>query len=154
MRETVARIHYQFFMIEESVSVYMFQKDVQSRRSRTLFLKTSPCNARTRFSYPPPAFYDWGECVRVYVLKGSSVQAVPHPIFENVTVQCKNTCFVSTTCFLWLGRVCESICFQRWFSPDSPASIFWKRDRAMREHVCRSHHLFFMSEESVSVYMF
>jgi hypothetical protein len=68
-------------------------------------------NAKTRFSYPPPAFYDWGECVRVYVFNGGSVQTVPHPFFENVTVQCENTFVASTTCF-------------------------------------------FMSEESVSVYMF
>ena len=114
----------------------------------------SPCNARNRRSHPLPVFYDWGECVSVYVLKRCSVQAVPHPIFENVTVQCENTCFVSTTCFLWLRRVCQSICFKREFSQDGPAPYFWKRDRAMRDHVFRIHHHIFMSEESVSEYMF
>ena len=57
----------------------------------------SPCNARNRRSHPLRVFYHWGECVSVYVLKGCWVQAVPHPIFENVTVHCENTFFVSTT---------------------------------------------------------
>ena len=27
------------------------------------------CNARTHLSHPPPAFYEWGECTRVYFFK-------------------------------------------------------------------------------------
>jgi len=62
----MSRIHYQLFMNEESVSEHMFLKVVQSRRSRTLILKVGPCNARTHFSHPPPGFYEWGECTRIY----------------------------------------------------------------------------------------
>ena len=90
---------------------------------------------------------------RIHHLFFMSEESVLECVFWKV-FQCENTCFVSTTWFLWLERVCESVCFQRWFSPDSPASIFWKRDRAMREHVCRIHHLFFYeSRECVSVYV-
>ena len=110
------------------------------------------CNARTRFSHPPADFYEWGECIRVCVLKSSSVWTLPHPIFENVITQCENTVFASTTWFLWVRRVCESICFKSWFSPDGPA-YFWKCYHAMRENRFRIHHLIFMSEKSVSEYV-
>ena len=63
------------------------------------------------------------------------------PDFENVTVQCKNTCFVSTTCFLGLRRACLSTCFNRHFRPDSSAPCFLKLDRAMRDHMFRIYHL-------------
>ena len=98
MREHIFRMHHQLFMNAESVSECMFLKAVQSRRSCTLILKMARCNARTHVSHPLPAFYEWGEYTRVYVFKRSSVQTVPHPIFENVSVQCEHTCFASTTC--------------------------------------------------------
>ena len=62
----MSRIHHQLFMNEESVLEHMFLKVVQSRRFRTLILKVGPWNARTHFSHPPPRFYEWGECTRVY----------------------------------------------------------------------------------------
>lgn len=42
------------------------------------------------------------------------------PIFQRVTVQCKNTFFAFTFCFLWASRVCQSWHFKKQFSPDGP----------------------------------
>jgi len=152
MRAHIIRIHHRFFTNEESVPDQMLLKVAQSRRSRIQILKMWPCNARTHFSHPPPAvyewgectrvhscksrsvqtvlplifkmeccnarthfshppprFYEWGACTRVYSFKSSSVQMVLHPNFENVTLQCGNKCFASTTSFFWTRRVYQSI---------------------------------------------
>ena len=67
---------------------------------------------RAMQEHPPPVFYDWWECVRERVLKGSSVQTVSHLTIENVTVNCDNMSLVSTTSFLWLRRVCQITFFE------------------------------------------
>ena len=148
MRNNFYRIHHHVSMDEDNVPEYMVLKIVQSRRFRIQIFKMGRCNARTHFSHPPPRFYGWGECIRVYVLKvvqsrrfriqilkmrhcnmkthfshppsrfygwrectrvygfkSSSVQTVPHPNFENGTLQCENTCLASTTTFLLMRRV-------------------------------------------------
>ena len=140
MRKHISRIHHHVFMDEESVAEHMVLKVVQSRRFRTRIFKMGRCNAkntflastttflgmrspaplifkmgrctaRTHFSHPPPRFYGGGECSRVYGFKSSSVQTVPHPNFQNGTLQCENTFLASTTTFLWMRRVCHSIWF-------------------------------------------
>jgi len=93
------------FYGEESVAEYMGLKLVQSRRFRIQILKMGRCNVKTEFSPPPPRFYGWGECSRVYGFRSSSVQTVPHPNFQNETLQCENTFRASTTTFLWMRRV-------------------------------------------------
>ena len=92
---------------------YMFESSSVMREHifRIRSLKMGRCNARTHFSYPPPAFYEWGECTRVYVYTSSSIQTVPHPNFENGTLQCDNTFVASTTSCLWMRRVYQSVCF-------------------------------------------
>ena len=109
-RHHIFRIHHHVFMDEESVPEYMVLKVVHSRRSCTLILKMGRCNAITHLSHPPPPFYNWGEYVKVYVFQSSSVQAVLHPNLENGTLQRDNTFFASTTSFLWLMRVSQSVC--------------------------------------------
>ena len=44
--------------------------------------------------------------------------------------------------------------FKRQFRPDDFAPYFLKRERAMRNKVFRIHHMFFMSEGTVSEYVF
>jgi len=112
MREHISRIHHHVFMTGESGLAYMVLNVVQFGRSCTRILKMGRCNARTHFSHPPPRFYKWGECLRVYGFKSSSVQTVPHPNFENGTLQCENAFLASTTTFLWMRRVYQSICFK------------------------------------------
>ena len=112
MWKHISRIHHHVFMDEESVPEYMVLKVVQSRRFRIQILKMRRCKVKTHFSHPPPCFYGWGECTRVYGLKSSSVQTVPHPNFENGTLQCETTFLASTTAFLWMRRVYQSICFK------------------------------------------
>ena len=57
----------------------MFLKVVQSRQFCIQILEMARCNARTHFSHPPPHFYKWGDCPRVYDFKSSSVQTVLQP---------------------------------------------------------------------------
>ena len=76
-----------FFVIKESVLHDMFKSEFSRDGSRTaIFSEIWVLNARKQFSYPSPAVYESGECVRVHVFKSSSVETVPHPIFENVTI--------------------------------------------------------------------
>ena len=55
-------------MSDESVSEYMFLNVVQSKWFSALILNMWPFNAIQYFSHPPAHSYEWGECVRVYVL--------------------------------------------------------------------------------------
>ena len=70
-----------------------------------------------------------------------------------IIVNMRGNIFVSTNSFLkWRG--CASVyVWKRQCSSDGPALMFWKDERAMREHLFRLDHLFFMSEESVSEYL-
>ena len=114
MWEHVFRIHHRPFMIEKSVSQYIFWALVQFRRSRT-------------------------------------------HLFINVKVQCESTFVMCTICFLWLRKVCPSIFFNRCFSSSAqtvPHGIFLKRDLTMRGHICHTHDLSVVSEESVSENVF
>ena len=54
----------------------IFLNVLQSRRSRTPFLKMWPCNEIAHVSHPPPRFYEWGECTRVYDFKSSWVSSI------------------------------------------------------------------------------
>ena len=87
---------------------------VQSRRFCTLVWKWD-AQMREHISrihhHHHHLFYEWGECARVYFFKSSSVQTVLHSNFENRTLQCENTFLASTTSFLWMRRVYQSICF-------------------------------------------
>ena len=134
----ISRIHHHVFMDEDSLAEYIVLKVVQSRRFRTrifkmgrckktflasttaflgmgipapLIFKMGRCTARTHFSHPPPRFYGGWECSRVYGFKSSSVHTVPHPNIQNGTLQCENTFLASTTTFLWMRRVYQSIWF-------------------------------------------
>ena len=72
---------------------------VGSRRSRSQFSQTWTCNSIKRLSYPPRLSNAWGECARVFLSKGSSVQKVLDPIFENASVQCEQKFVASITFF-------------------------------------------------------
>ena len=101
LRRSLFQNHRLDVFVLESFLPYIFlqvsQKSARPKEAvhdRMLSVKPSLCNARRDFSYPPTDVYEWGECVREYDWKGRWVQAVPHPVFENVTVQCENIVFI------------------------------------------------------------
>jgi len=135
-----------FFTADESLLEYMVWQVFQLRWCLTQFLKMSQCNAIRQFSHLPTIFYQWGECVRVFVFKSSSVQTAPYLIWEHG--------FRIRYVVFMIEEIVVEYRFQKVVQSKGSHILSWKCGRVMWEHKCRIHHIFFMSEESVLEYRF
>ena len=106
----------------------------------------SQCNAIRQFSHLPTIFYQWGECVRVFVFKSSSVQTAPYLIWEHG--------FRIRYVVFMIEEIVVEYRFQKVVQSKGSHILSWKCGRVMWEHKCRIHHIFFMSEDSVLEYRF
>ena len=153
MREHAFRIHYLCFTNDGSVSEYVFQNIVHYIRSNSYFWKCYRA-VRTCFSHPPPVFYEWGECLRVCVLKSTSVQTVPHSSFENVTVPCENKRFASIICCLWVRRVSQSCVLKSSSVKSVPQPVFENLAVQWKNTFFASNNCSSTGQERVSEYVF